>query len=40
MDLTIFGKLASLGLTVIKGKARQIAADFAANIRRTLETAA
>jgi carbon monoxide dehydrogenase subunit G len=38
IDLTVFGKLASLGLTVIKGKARQMAADFAANIRRTLET--
>ena len=40
IDLTVFGKLASLGLTVIKGKARQMASDFAANIRRTLETPA
>ena len=40
IDLTVFGKLAALGLTAIKGKARQTAADFAANIRRTLETTA
>ncbi len=40
IDLTVFGKLAALGLTAIKGKARQTAADFAANIRRTLETSA
>ena len=40
IDLTVFGKLAAFGLTVIKSKARQMATDFAANIRRALETPA
>jgi carbon monoxide dehydrogenase subunit G len=40
IDLTVFGKLASLGFTVIKGKARQMAADFATCIRTRLEAAA
>lgn len=37
IDLAVFGKLASLGLAVIKGKARQMAADFATSIRTRLE---
>jgi carbon monoxide dehydrogenase subunit G len=37
IDLTVFGKLASLGFGVIKGKARQMAADFATCIRTRLE---
>jgi len=40
IDLTIFGKLASLGFGVIKGKAGQMAADFATCIRTRLEAAA
>ena len=40
IDLTIFGKLASLGFAVIKGKAGQMAADFAAAIKTRLEAAA
>ncbi len=40
IDLTVYGKLASLGLSVIKGKAKQMAADFATAIRTRLETAA
>jgi carbon monoxide dehydrogenase subunit G len=40
IDLTVFGKLASLGFSVIKGKARQMATDFATCIRTRLETAA
>ena len=40
IDLTIFGRLASSRLRSSKGKARQMAADFAVNIRRTLETPA
>jgi uncharacterized protein len=40
IDLTIFGKLASLGFAVIKGKAGQMAADFATCIRTRLEAAA
>lgn len=40
IDLAVFGKLASLGLPVIKGKAGQMAADFAACIRARLEAAA
>jgi uncharacterized protein len=40
IDLTVFGKLASLGFAVIKGKAKQMAADFATAIRTRLETAA
>ena len=40
IDLTIFGKLASLGFGVIKGKAKQMAADFATCIRTRLEAAA
>lgn len=38
IDLAVFGKLAALGLGVIKGKARQMATDFAAAIRAGLET--
>lgn len=37
IDLTVFGKLASLGFSVIKGKAKQMADDFAARIRGRLE---
>jgi carbon monoxide dehydrogenase subunit G len=37
IDLTVFGKLASLGLGVIKGKAKQMADDFAGCIRARLE---
>jgi carbon monoxide dehydrogenase subunit G len=40
IDLGVYGKLASLGLTVIKGKARQMAAEFADGIRTRLEAAA
>ena len=40
IDLAVFGKLASLGLSVIKGKAKQMAADFATSIRTRLEAAA
>ena len=40
IDLAVFGKLASLGLGVIKGKAKQMAADFATCIRTRLEAAA
>jgi uncharacterized protein len=40
IDLAVFGKLASLGFGVIKGKARQMAADFAACIRTRLEATA
>jgi carbon monoxide dehydrogenase subunit G len=40
IDLTVFGKLAALGLGVMKVKAGQMAADFAACIRTRLETAA
>jgi uncharacterized protein len=40
IDLTVYGKLASLGLSVIKGKAKQMAADFATGIRTRLEAAA
>jgi len=40
IDLTVYGKLASLGLGVIRGKARQMAADFAAAVQRQLEAAA
>jgi carbon monoxide dehydrogenase subunit G len=39
IDLTVFGKLAALGLAVIKGKAGQMAADFATCIRTRLEAA-
>jgi len=39
IDLTVFGKLASIGFSVIKGKARQMADDFAAGIRGRLEAA-
>lgn len=39
IDLTVFGKLASLGLSVIKGKAKQMATDFATSIRTRLEAA-
>jgi uncharacterized protein len=38
IDLTVFGKLASLGFGVIKGKAGQMAADFATCIRTRLES--
>jgi uncharacterized protein len=40
IELTVFGKLASLGFSVIRGKAGQMAADFATAIRTRLETAA
>ena len=40
IDLAVFGKLASLGFAVIKGKAGQMAADFATCIRTRLEAAA
>ena len=40
IDLTVFGKLASLGFSVIKGKAKQMATDFATCIRTRLEAAA
>ena len=40
IDLTVFGKLASLGFTVIKGKARQMATEFATCIQSRLEAAA
>ena len=40
IDLAVFGKLASLGFAVIKGKAGQMAADFAACIRTRLDAAA
>jgi carbon monoxide dehydrogenase subunit G len=40
IDLTVFGKLAALGLGVIKGKARQMATDFAGCIRARLESVA
>jgi carbon monoxide dehydrogenase subunit G len=39
IELNVFGKLASIGFTVIKGKAKQMAAEFASNIRRRLEAA-
>jgi carbon monoxide dehydrogenase subunit G len=40
IELDVFGKLASLGLTVIRGKARQMANEFASGIRARLEAAA
>ena len=40
IDLNVFGRLASIGFSVIKGKARQMAADFAAGIRARLEASA
>jgi carbon monoxide dehydrogenase subunit G len=40
IDLNVFGKLASIGFSVIKGKAKQMAADFAAGIRARLEAPA
>jgi carbon monoxide dehydrogenase subunit G len=40
IDLTVFGKLASLGFSVIKGKAKQMATDFATCIRTRLEAQA
>jgi carbon monoxide dehydrogenase subunit G len=40
IDLNVFGKLASLGFAVIKGKAGQMAADFATCIRTRLEAGA
>lgn len=39
IDLTVFGKLATLGFGVIKGKAKQMAGDFATSIRTRLEAA-
>jgi carbon monoxide dehydrogenase subunit G len=39
IDLGVAGKLASLGLGVIKGKARQMATAFAENVRARLEAA-
>ena len=38
IDLGVFGKLAALGLAVIKGKAGQMANDFAGSIRARLES--
>jgi carbon monoxide dehydrogenase subunit G len=40
IDLAVFGKLAALGLAVIKGKAGQMAADFAACLKARLEASA
>ena len=40
IELTVFGKLAALGFGVMKGKAQQMAADFATAIRTRLETTA
>jgi len=40
IDLTVYGKLASMGFAVIKGKAKQMAADFATGIRTRLEAEA
>ena len=40
IDLNVFGKLASIGFSVIKGKAKQMAADFASAIRARLEASA
>ena len=40
IDLGVFGKLASIGFSVIKGKAKQMAADFASAIRARLEASA
>jgi carbon monoxide dehydrogenase subunit G len=39
-DLGVFGKLASMGFAVIKGKARAMATEFAETIRTRLEVAA
>ncbi|HEY7138847.1 MAG TPA: SRPBCC domain-containing protein [Methylomirabilota bacterium] len=39
IELGVVGKLASLGLSVIKGKARQMATAFAGSVRDRLETA-
>lgn len=39
IDLGVFGKLASIGFSVIKGKAKQMAVDFVASIRSRLEAA-
>lgn len=39
IELGVVGKLASMGLSVIKGKARQMATGFASGIRQRLETA-
>lgn len=39
-DMTIFGKLAAIGFSVIQGKAKQMAAEFTRSIRRKLETPA
>lgn len=39
IELAVFGKLAALGLGVIKGKAKQMADDFAGSIRSRLEGA-
>ena len=40
IDLNVFGKLASIGFSVIKGKAKQMADDFASGIRARLEASA
>jgi carbon monoxide dehydrogenase subunit G len=37
IDVQVYGKLASIGFTVIKGKARQMATEFAQSVRTTLE---
>jgi uncharacterized protein len=39
IELVVIGKLASIGFGVIKGKAGQMAADFASAIQRRLEAA-
>jgi carbon monoxide dehydrogenase subunit G len=39
IELGVVGKLASMGLTVIKGKARQMATAFASGVRARLEAA-
>lgn len=40
IELGVFGKLASIGFAVIKGKAKAMAAEFADTIRARLEAAA
>jgi carbon monoxide dehydrogenase subunit G len=40
INLNVFGKLASIGFSVIKGKAKQMADDFASGIRARLEASA
>ena len=40
IDMAVFGRLASLGLNVMKGKAKQIAEEFARNMRIRVEASA